>query len=224
MYKRQAEIIDEDAEIIDEDAEIIDEDAEIIDEDSELIDEDAEIAEDPRKDDDQITGQMSLEDILSGWEGAPEKDLEAGELDEDTVELEEATAEEEAEDLTDEIAEEDAEDLDVEEVIEEDPEIQTHAKQAVADTDTDSLEGEVTGDMETKKTAEPILPPDIQRLIDEIEGVIPPEEEKPEKPAKRTLERKKEEPHENMGKVAESLRIDDDFVGEDDSGMDELRE
>ena len=224
IIDEDAEIIDEDAEIIDEDAEIIDEDAEIIDEDSELIDEDAEIAEDPRKDDDQITGQMSLEDILSGWEGAPEKDLEAGELDEDTVELEEATAEEEAEDLTDEIAEEDAEDLDVEEVIEEDPEIQTHAKQAVADTDTDSLEGEVTGDMETKKTAEPILPPDIQRLIDEIEGVIPPEEEKPEKPAKRTLERKKEEPHENMGKVAESLRIDDDFDGEDDSGMDELRE
>ena len=248
IIDEDAEIIDEDAEIIDEDAEIIDEDAEIIDEDSELIDEDAEIAEDPRKDDDQITGQMSLEDILSGWEGAPEKDLEAGELDEDTVELEEATAgeeaedladeiageeaedltdeiaEEEAEDLTDEIAEEDAEDLDVEEVMEEDPEIQTHAKQAVADTDTDSLEGEVTGDMETKKTAEPILPPDIQRLIDEIEGVIPPEEEKPEKPAKRTLERKKEEPHENMGKVAESLRIDDDFDGEDDSGMDEPRE
>ena len=243
------ELLPEDAaEFEDEDAEIIDEDAEIIDEDAEIIDEDAEIAEDPRKDDDQITGQMSLEDILSGWEGAPEKDLEAGELDEDTVELEEATAgeeaedladeiageeaedltdeiaEEEAEDLTDEIAEEDAEDLDVEEVMEEDPEIQTHAKQAVADTDTDSLEGEVTGDMETKKTAEPILPPDIQRLIDEIEGVIPPEEEKPEKPAKRTLERKKEEPHENMGKVAESLRIDDDFDGEDDSGMDELRE
>ena len=231
------ELLPEDAaEFEDEDAEIIDEDAEIIDEDSELIDEDAEIAEDPRKDDDQITGQMSLEDILSGWEGAPEKDLEAGELDEDTVELEEATAEEEAEDLTDEIAEEeaedltdeiaeeDAEDLDVEEVIAEDPEIQTDAKQAVADTDTDSLEGEVTGDMETKKTAEPILPPDIQRLIDEIEGVIPPEEEKPEKPAKRTLERKKEEPHENMGKVAESLRIDDDFDGEDDPGMDELRE
>ena len=232
------EITLEDAEeLLPEDAaEFEDEDAEIIDEDAEIIDEDAEIAEDPRKEDDQITGQMSLEDILSGWEGAPEKDLEAGELDEDTVELEEATAGEEAEDLadeiageeaedlTDEIAEEDAEDLDVEEVMEEDPEIQTHAKQAVADTDTDSLEGEVTGDMETKKTAEPILPPDIQRLIDEIEGVIPPEEEKPEKPAKRTLERKKEEPHENMGKVAESLRIDDDFDGEDDPGMDELRE
>ena len=79
--------------------------------------------------------------------------------------------------------------------------------------------------METKKTTAPILPPDIQRMIDEIEGVIPPEEEKPEKPAKRTLERKKEEPHENMGKVAESLRIDnDDFEEEEYFGDDELPE
>ena len=64
-------------------------------------------------------------------------------------------------------------------------------EQVLTDTDNSSLEGELTGDnMENKKTAAPILPPDIQRMIDEIEGVIPPEEEKPEKPAKRTLERK----------------------------------
>ena len=244
-------------------------------EETDIIDEEATVIDDGVKitDDDQITGQMSLEDILSGWEGAPEKEnLEDGEFGEDTEDLEEVTSEEEAEDLgdgiieeeaedladeipeeeaedltdeipeeeaedltdeipeeeaedlADEIVEEDAEDLDVEEVIEEDPEIRTDENQAVADTDTDSLEGEVTGDMETKKTTEPILPPDIQRLIDEIEGVIPPEEEKPAKPAKRTLERKKEEPHENMGKVAESLRIDDDFDGEDELGMDEFRE
>ena len=37
-------------------------------------------------------------------------------------------------------------------------------------------EGEMAGEtMEEKKKTEPILPPDIQRLIDEIEGVIPPE-------------------------------------------------
>ena len=218
---------------------------------TDIIDEEATVIDDGVKltDDDQITGQMSLEDILSGWEGAPEKEnLEDGEPGEDTEDLEEViseeeaedlgagiieeeaedladeTPEEEAEDLAAEIVEEDAEDLDVEEVIEEDTEIRTDENQAVADTDTDSLEGEVTGDMETKKTTEPILPPDIQRLIDEIEGVIPPEEEKPAKPAKRTLERKKEEPHENMGEVAESLRIDDDFEGEDDPGMDEFRE
>ena len=216
--------------------------AEAADAETDIIDEEAEVIDDGVKitDDDQITGQMSLEDILSGWEGAPEKedledeivgeeaeDLEDGIIEEEAEDPADEIIEEEAEDLADEIIEEEAEDLEAEDVSGEGPEIRTdeEQEQAVADTDTDSLEGEVTGDnMETKKTTEPILPPDIQRLIDEIEGVIPPEEEKPAKPAKRTLERKKEEPHENMGKVTESLRIDDDFDGEDDLGGDELRE
>ena len=204
--------------------------AEAADAETDIIDEEAEVIDDGVKitDDDQITGQMSLEDILSGWEGAPEKeDLEDEIVEEEAEDPADEIIEEEAEDLADEIIEEEAEDLEAEDVSGEGPEIRTdeEQEQAVADTDTDSLEGEVTGDnMETKKTTEPILPPDIQRLIDEIEGVIPPEEEKPAKPAKRTLERKKEEPHENMGKVTESLRIDDDFDGEDDLGGDELRE
>ena len=37
-----------------------------------------EAAKDSGKEDDQITGQMNLEDILSGWEGAPEEDGETG--------------------------------------------------------------------------------------------------------------------------------------------------
>ena len=68
-----------------------------------------------------------------------------------------------------------------------------------------TAEGESMADQKTKKR-EPILPPDIQRMIDEIEGVMPEEEEKPA-PVKKA---KVEEPHENMGKVAESLRIDGD--------------
>ena len=60
-------------------------------------------------------------------------------------------------------------------------------------------------DQKTKKI-DPILPDDIQRMIDEIEGVIPEEEVKPA-PAPKA---KAEEVHENMGKVADSLRIDDD--------------
>ena len=64
--------------------------------------------------------------------------------------------------------------------------------------------------METNKKTTPILPPDIQRMIDEIEGIIPPEEEKKE-PTGVYLKRK-EEPSENMGQVAEDLRIDDDFM------------
>ena len=64
--------------------------------------------------------------------------------------------------------------------------------------------------MENKKKTEPILPPDIQRLIDEIEGVIPPEEPKPVK-----KEKTDDVPHENMGKVADELRIDDDLELDD---------
>ena len=195
--------LEEAEELLPEDEEdIIDEEAEIIEdvEAEDGISED-ESAKDFSRNDDQITGQMSLEDILSGWEGAPERDMEP-----EAEEIEDLLAgdEAEAEDLEDEAIED----------------------QAAADTDNSSSEGEVTGDtMETKKTTAPILPPDIQRMIDEIEGVIPPEEEKPEKPAKRTLERKKEEPHENMGKVAESLRIDnDDFEEEEYFGDDELPE
>ena len=228
--------LEEAEELLPEDEEdIIDEEAEIIEdvEAEDGISED-ESAKDFSKNDDQITGQMSLEDILSGWEGAPDRDMEpeseeiedllAGDEAEDSEEL----YDEDAEALEDDVFDEDAEDLedDVVEAEAEDLEDEAIEDQAAADTDNSSSEGEVTGDtMETKKTTAPILPPDIQRMIDEIEGVIPPEEEKPEKPEKRTLERKKEEPHENMGKVAESLRIDnDDFEEEEYFGDDELPE
>ena len=228
--------LEEAEELLPEDEEdIIDEEAEII-EDVEAEDgiSEAESAKDFSKNDDQITGQMSLEDILSGWEGATDRDMEpesekiedllAGDEAEDSEEL----YDEDAEALEDDVFDADAEDLedDVVEAEAEDLEDEAIEDQAAADTDNSSSEGEVTGDtMETKKTTAPILPPDIQRMIDEIEGVIPPEEEKPEKPAKRTLERKKEEPHENMGKVAESLRIDnDDFEEEEYFGDDELPE
>ena len=73
--------------------------------------------------------------------------------------------------------------------------------------------------METNKKTTPILPPDIQRMIDEIEGIIPPEEEKKE-PTGVYLKRK-EEPSENMGQVAEDLRIDDDFDDDFDEDFDE---
>ena len=61
-----------------------------------------------------------------------------------------------------------------------------------------------------RKPGEPILPLDIQRMIDEIEGVIPMEEpaereEQEEKPAVQP----DQEPAENMGAVAENLRVDE---------------
>ena len=163
-----------------------------------IIEHDVEDRKDAWSDDEQITGQMSLEDILSGWEGASEKAEESDEdlFEEDAEESDEGLLEEDAEESDENLLEEDAEEV-----------------------SDDVTEGEVTGDkMETKKTTEPILPPDIQRMIDEIEGVIPPEEEKPAKSAKKTLERKPEEPRENMGVVTESLRIgdDDDFDFDED--------
>ena len=88
--------------------------------------------------------------------------------------------------------------------LEGDQEETDEAEEEIPEADREDLaEGE---NMEEKKTTEPILPPDIQRMIDEIEGVIPPEEPKPVKPKKTS-----DEPHENMGKVAEELRIDDEL-------------
>ena len=176
---------------------------------------DEEDRKDTRSDDEQITGQISLEDILSGWEGAPE---EAEASDEDLPE-------EAAEGAGEEPAEEDAEETD-RDLLEEDAE-EADGDLPEEDAEADDMTGgEVTRDkMETKKTTEPILPPDIQRMIDEIEGVIPAEEEKPEKPAKKTLERKPEEPRENMGQVADSLRIDgDDFDFDEDEELEDLEE
>ena len=143
---------------------------------------------------DQITGQMNLEDILFGWGGEPEENDE----NTDDEALFEADAEELDSDLFDAEDSEDLMDADKEE-------------------SDDASEGEVTGvNMEKNNTAEPILPPDIQRMIDEIEGVIPPEEEKIKDPVKKAEEKKIEEPRENMGEVAQSLRMDEDFDFEDE--------
>ncbi|EGB91785.1 hypothetical protein HMPREF0240_03437 [Clostridium sp. D5] len=71
---------------------------------------------------------------------------------------------------------------------------------------------------EKKKSAEPILPPDIQRLIDEIEGVLPEEPKTVRTPARRD-----EEPRENMGAITQQLRIDDiaEFLDASDDGIEE---
>ena len=70
---------------------------------------------------------------------------------------------------------------------------------------------------EKKKNAEPILPPDIQRLIDEIEGVLPEEPQ----PVRRTSGRS-DEPRENMGAITQQLRIDD--IAEFLDASDDLKE
>lgn len=71
-----------------------------------------------------------------------------------------------------------------------------------------------------EKMGEPILPPDIQQLIDEIEGGISPvKEEEIAKPA--VSPKVKMEKRENMGAVADSLRIDDELEDELPEEIDE---
>lgn len=231
-----------------------------------------EIAEIPEEstpvsgDDDQIEGQMSLEDILAGWEQQaeetePEADTVYDEDSDQEINIEEIAEEadefisasgadeilaDEPEDLPeDEIFADASEDLPEEDEISADepeklpedeifadepedlPEDEIFADESEDLPEEDEIPADETEDLQEKeadisteqneirrekKQPEPILPPDIQRLIDEIEGVIPPEEPEPDR-----KEKKAEEPHENMGKVTEELRIDDlDDFAEDE--------
>ena len=182
-------------------------------------------------DTDQISGQMRLEDILSGWEGETEKDLQpetpiedllaadAEEAEDDllTVPVEEAEDDlltvpvEEAEEDLPVAGAEDAEDIE-EDLFEEGAEdVAEDAPETAGDmSDDDMTDGEAKGETAVdKSTTAPILSPEIQRMIDEIEGVSPAEEGKPMQKGKEPV-KKAAEPTENMGEVTESLRIDDD--------------
>ena len=95
--------------------------------------------------------------------------------------------------------------------------------------EADETVSEKEGAMEDKnRGTTPILSPDIQRLIDEIEGNIPPQEEKPV--AKVDYYEEDDEPHENMGALADELRMEDesdefedydDLLDEDEYAEDE---
>ena len=133
--------------------------------------------------------------------------IEAGEAEpEEVLEVEEAEPEEEeileidaaeSEDLTDE-----SEDLsEVEEMISETEVV----------NDEDDSEGAVVREtMDNKNNEEPILSPEIQKLIDEIEGVIPEEEEVDATVSSEEVLEVEEEPHENMGELADDLRLGED--------------
>ena len=137
--------------------------------------------------------------VIEAEEAEPEEEevLEAGEAEpeeEDILEIDEA----ESEDLTDE-----SEDLsEVEELI---------SETEVVNDEDDSEGAAVRETMDNKNNEEPILSPEIQRLIDEIEGVIPEEEEVVDTTvsSEEVLE-VEEEPHENMGELADDLRLGED--------------
>ena len=133
--------------------------------------------------------------------------IEAGEAEpEEVLEVEEAEPEEEeileideaeSEDLTDEL-----EDLsEVEELI---------SETEVVNDEDDSEGAAVRETMDNKNNEEPILSPEIQKLIDEIEGVIPEEEEVDATVSSEEVLEVEEEPHENMGELADDLRLGED--------------
>ena len=122
--------------------------------------------------------------------------IEAGEAEPEEEEILEIDAAE-SEDLTDE-----SEDLsEVEELI---------SETEVVNDEDDSEGAAVRETMDNKNNEEPILSPEIQKLIDEIEGVIPEEEEVDATVSSEEVLEVEEEPHENMGELADDLRLGED--------------
>ena len=138
------------------------------------------------------------EEILEAGEAEPEEEeiLEAGKAEPEEEEILEIDAAE-SEDLTDE-----SEDLsEVEELI---------SETEVVNDEDDSEGAAVRETMDNKNNEEPILSPEIQKLIDEIEGVIPEEEEVDTTVSSEEVLEVEEEPHENMGELADDLRLGED--------------
>ena len=163
---------------------------------------------------------------IEAEEAEPEEEeiLEAGEAEpeeEEILEVEEAESEEEeileideaeSEDLTDE-----SEDLsEVEELI-----LETE----VVNDEDDSEGAAVRETMDNKNNEEPILSPEIQKLIDEIEGVIPEEEEVDATVSSEEVLEVEEEPHENVGELADDLRLgEDEYEDYDEYDWDDAEE
>ena len=142
--------------------------------------------------------ELEEEEILEAEEAEPEEEeiLEAGEAELEEEEILEIDAAE-SEDLTDE-----SEDLsEVEELI---------SETEVVNDEDDSEGAAVRETMDNKNNEEPILSPEIQKLIDEIEGVIPEEEEVDATVSSEEVLEVEEEPHENMGELADDLRLGED--------------
>ena len=134
---------------------------------------------------DAVAIEAESEEVLEVEEAEPEE--------EEILEIDEA----ESEDLTDE-----SEDLsEVEELI---------SETEVVNDEDDSEGAAVRETMDNKNNEEPILSPEIQKLIDEIEGVIPEEEEVDATVSSEEVLEVEEEPHENMGELADDLRLGED--------------
>ena len=195
----------------------------------ELVEEDIpEISEEIEED---------AEDILSE-SGAEEVEIEADSRTEEQELLVEEEPELEEDSIPEEYEDESLSDFEEEELeeFEEDPETAEDTKLEFSRPAAgDQIDGQLSiedilmdwkeepaeeVEMEDKKKkVEPILPPDIQRMIDEIEGVLP-EEPEPVRPARRETE----DVRENMGAITQQLRIDDiaEFLSAADEPEDNL--
>ena len=210
----EAEPVEEEAEKVKE-AEPVEEEAEEVEE-AEPVEEEAEEVEEAEPIEETQTGTIEeeLQKIADAEPAEPEEEIFDMEEAEDF--LEDSPAED-WEDDTESFEEADAEELSFEEILsdwdseeaealledaEEEP-IEESAEDVV-EADAEEIYEEEPEDEVTEDT--PILSPDIQRLIDEIEGAVPAEESLPEE---KEIEKAPEEPHENMGEVTESLRLDD---------------
>ena len=145
--------------------------------------------------------ELSFEEILSDWDSEEAEALLEDAEEEVYDESVEETYEEEPDEEPNEEPDEDVAE-DILEGAEAEP-IEESAEDVV-EADAEEIYEEEPEDEVTEDT--PILSPDIQRMIDEIEGVVPAEESLPEE---KEIEKAPEEPHENMGEVTESLRLDD---------------
>ena len=144
------------------------------------------------------------EEILEAEEAEPEEEeiLEAEEAEPEEEEILEAGEAEPEEEEIFEIDAAESEDLsEVEELI---------SETEVVNDEDDSEGAAVRKTMDNKNNEEPILSPEIQKLIDEIEGVIPEEEEVDATVSSEEVLEVEEEPHENMGELADDLRLGED--------------
>ena len=182
-----------------EEAEPTEEEAEEVEE-AEPAEEEAEEAEETEPIEEAQTGTIEeeLQKIADAEPAEPEEEIFNLEEAEDF--LEDLPAED-WEDDTESFEEADAEELSFEEILSDWDSEEAEALLEDAEEEVYDESAEETYEEDT-----PILSPDIQQLIDEIEGVVPAEESLPEE---KEIEKAPEEPHENMGEVTESLRLDD---------------
>ena len=194
----EAEPVEEEAEEVEE-AEPVEEEAEEVEE-AEPVEEEAEEVEEAEPIEETQTGTIEeeLQKIADAEPAEPEEEIFDMEEAEDF--LEDSPAED-WEDDTESFEEADAEELSFEEILSDWDSEEAEALLEDAEEEVYDESAEETYEEDT-----PILSPDIQRLIDEIEGAVPAEESLPEE---KEIEKAPEEPHENMGEVTESLRLDD---------------